>query len=213
MKTISVFLLCLCVLGCASFAPRAATYYTKANIWYEIPEKIVPIYHKGTLIPAGSKVSIGCYGHGRVRFSTDDGKEFVMVNAAKYSVIGLKAFFEQYFSEHDVLGEGGAFSKFTPEEQENIKKGTIAPGMSKEAVVMAYGYPASHVTPDLLSDTWVYWKSKFKSFNVYFKENKLTLDEQSGPEIAPEEAPMPKSEPRGNNKGYLTGGNDQGTAK
>jgi len=64
---------------------------------------------------------------------------------------------------------GGLYSKFNGEEKENIKKGTIAEGMSKEAVLMAYGYPPSHRTAALASDEWAYWIADLPVSGQFFR--------------------------------------------
>jgi hypothetical protein len=175
-KILALLVLMVLASGCATVSlTESKIYYTKANIWYESPEKILPMYHKGNMLLVGTKVKILHCSNSRIKFVTDNGREFVLVNAAKYSTIGLKEFFEQYFSETNVLIENGPFYAFSKIEQENIKNGLIVPGMSKEAVLMAYGYPPSHAT-NISSNTWFYWKSKFRRFPVYFKDNKLTLD-------------------------------------
>lgn len=48
------------------------------------------------------------------------------------------------------------------------------PGMRKEAVLMAYGYPPDHRTPSLDGDTWVYFKGLYVPFTLQF-ENGLTV--------------------------------------
>jgi len=177
MKRIIVLLgLVVLVSGCATVKlNQSGMYYTKANIWYESPERIIPVYHKGEILPVGTRVKVLRCHNSWVKFATDNGKEFMLVNAAKYSTIGLNKFFEQYFSEINVLSENGPFYAFSKTEQENIKNGVIAPGMSKEAVLMAYGYPPSHVTPDLKGNQWSYWGGKFNRIKVNFEDNKVIL--------------------------------------
>ncbi|MBU4011616.1 MAG: hypothetical protein KJ882_12720, partial [Proteobacteria bacterium] len=62
----------------------------------------------------------------------------------------------------------------------NIKKGIVAIGMSKKAVIMAYGYPPTHKTPHLTSDVWQYWYARVNKVNVYFKNDKVFKIETIG---------------------------------
>ena len=207
MKKIIV-LLSLVVLasGCATVKlNESGMYYTKANIWYESTEKILPMYHKGDMLPVGTKVKILRCSNSRIKFITDDDREFILVNAVKYSTIGLKEFLDQYFSETNVLSENGPFYAFSQIEQENIKNGSITPGMSKEAVLMAYGYPPSHATHNISSNTWFYWKSKFKRLAVYFQNGKLTFDKPDKSDLIAKipEPVVKEPETQENNKGYL----------
>ncbi|MFA5087665.1 MAG: hypothetical protein WC552_01370 [Candidatus Omnitrophota bacterium] len=164
-------------------APEGETYYTTANIWYEDAEKPISVnYHKGTMIPAGTKVKIDLCKKDKIKFTTESGVTLVFLNSSKYSTIKLPELFDRYFSKDNPTGGLNIFfSKFNAKEKENIKKGTIAEGMSKEAVLMAYGYPPSHRTPDLKSDTWAYWDNRFVSFRAVFKDNRLIAIEHSAP--------------------------------
>ena len=45
--------------------------------------------------------------------------------------------------------------------------------MSKEAVLMSYGYPPSHMTPSTEGDVWKYWDHKFRAKLIYFRNNRV----------------------------------------
>jgi len=150
-------------------------YYTSVNIWYESPDKIPSTnYHKGTKLPIGTKVKIISVGNRKIQFiPVDTSHTFTIVHQRKHTRIKLKELFDRYFSKKSALAKGGCFHDFTENEKENIKNGGIAPGMSKVAVIMAYGYPPSHKTPLLSSDLWHYWHSRLQKVIVHFKDNKL----------------------------------------
>lgn len=158
-----------------SINPRGKTYFTKANIWFENPRKIFSTnYHKGAILPAGTKGTIRHYGRGKIQFTADNtGSTFTLVYIRKHGRMTMGEFFDHYFSEGDIMAEGGEFSQFTPEEQDNIKIGAIAEGMSKAAVLMAYGYPPKIKTPDISGDTWTYWKDRMNTVVVTFQDDKV----------------------------------------
>jgi len=56
-----------------------------------------------------------------------------------------------------------------------IKRGRVVNGMSKKAVLVAYGYPPEHRTSSLESNTWIYWRNQFGTFRVCFDENDKTI--------------------------------------
>jgi hypothetical protein len=167
------------------------TFYTTANIWYERPGQIESTnYHRGAIIPVGTKVKITEVFDGTsgdfttlnpqmlelfIRFDDDRGKSYKIIFRPRHASKGMTVwdFFRQYFSENDPMREGGPFSSLTPDEQKDVKLGEIAIGMSKEAVMMAYGYPPGHKTPSLKSDKWVYWENRFKTKAVYFSDDKV----------------------------------------
>jgi hypothetical protein len=155
--------------------PAGKTYYTAVNIWYEMNKentspKEIPTtnYHKGVIIPVNSKVKIGNLSGRGVTFTAEDGRQYTIEYMAKHSVIPMKEIFDRYFSADEV-----SLRQFGREEQENIKKGTIAPGMSKKAVLAAYGYPPAHVTTSLDSDQWKYWVNRARNFIVTFSNDKV----------------------------------------
>ena len=57
---------------------------------------------------------------------------------------------------------------FNPADLEGIRLGRALPGMTKEGVLTALGYPAKHRTPSLDSPEWVYWKNRFSTLVVVF---------------------------------------------
>ena len=52
--------------------------------------------------------------------------------------------------------------------------------MTRKQVLITYGRPSRIRTPNILSDTWIYWLDRVKSKRVIFKNDKvlteLTLD-------------------------------------
>lgn len=63
----------------------------------------------------------------------------------------------------------------TDQEIQAIKHGTVADGMSKSAVLVAYGYPPEHRTDSIYSNTWIYWSNKLHTFLVCFDDNDRTV--------------------------------------
>ena len=58
-------------------------------------------------------------------------------------------------------------------DKKGIKEGKLVYSMSKKGVMMALGYPATHRTPSLDSNTWVYWTNRFTTFEVNFNDKGL----------------------------------------
>jgi len=159
------------------------TYYTQTNIWFsDLDNGKFNQFHKGSVLPVGSKVKlIECSG-GEIKFSDETGMSYLMVNSLR-STIDLMTFFNRYFSKENVMSENGRFSKFTKQEQDNIKKNTIDYDMSKEAVLMAYGYPPAQkdFTPDTRSNQWRYLEDYNRRTYVYFKNNMVIKIEDTRP--------------------------------
>ncbi len=174
---------------------KGKIFYTTANIWYENRSRIESInYHRGQLLPIGTKVQITQIRDENsfisynaleqmdiyIEFTDQSGTSYKLIYYSRYATEGssVSDLFKQYFSQNDPMAEGGAFSSLTSEEQKMVRAGGIAPGMSKKAVIMAYGYPPGHKTPSLQLNKWIYWESFFKTRAIYFKDDKVVGDSQ-----------------------------------
>jgi len=149
--------------------------FSQTNIWYENPKKIYSTnYHIGTMIPVGTKVRIVRLTKKSVQFQPLDSETtFTMTHVRRHSTIAFQEVFDRYFSEQNPIAGDGRFHQFSAEEQENVKRGTIAEGMCKKAVVMAYGYPPSNATPTLALHKWTYWITRFQKIVTVFEGDKV----------------------------------------
>jgi len=148
--------------------------YTAVNIWYERPPKILATnYHRGAMLPIGSPVTIESVDKKRIVFTDKNGGTFKIVINLRHTNTPGPEFVKKLFIEQNVMKKGGKFFKLTKLEQKNVKSGTIAKGMSKEAVLMAYGYPPTSKTHSIEQDNWTFWKSRFDTLLVTFEKDKI----------------------------------------
>lgn len=156
-----------------------AILFTQANIWYEKPTKIPSTnYHVGGILPVGTKVTLDRVEDDEIRFSDANGSNYRIVVVIKHNNVPGPALSERLFGPQDPMAEGGKFSSFTKEEQEQIRFGTIAKGMRKDAVIMAYGYPPTIRTPTIESPSWTYWKNRWVTRIVRFDADGIVMDIQ-----------------------------------
>ncbi len=166
--------------GVSSFAadeesPIGKTFYTQVNIWFENPKKIYGTnYHVGVIIPVGTKVKITDIRSSKL-FFTDikRGVDYRIINKIKHNNISMTELLNKWFSKNNILSKGGKFSTFSEKEQKAIRAGRIEEGMSREAVLMAYGYPPTIKTPSLDIDRWTYWRNRWITQVADFKDNKV----------------------------------------
>ena len=173
---LSLVIFCSVLAFHAAAADKPSTegkkYFTRVNIWYAHPLEINTVnFHQESMLPVGTAVTITKYRGKVIEFTAGD-RKYRIVNGVKYSDLSLDEQFKRYFSESDPMAEGGEVSKFTKLEQDHIKAGSLAVGMSKEAAVIAYGYPPSHRT-DIASNKWLYWINRINRVNVTFVDNKI----------------------------------------
>lgn len=179
------FSLALCLYGSAR-DNEPEVYYTAVNIWCADPRAIPTTnYHAGEIIPVGTKVTLKKMAGIHIVVATDDGKTYTILHMLKHSKIKLEEVFARLFTVHDVLAPGGAFHKFSKEEQKAVAEGTIYEGMTKTAVLMAYGYPPSHRTPDLDGKTWTYWRGRMRTVAVTFGDDGKVESVRGLPKPAP----------------------------
>jgi len=129
-------------------------------------------YTLGFPIPVNSVVFYEDINSKQLAFMYNQ-KRYYLRNAPRYSQTNMDQMLDRYFAKSKV-----DLSKFTKKEQELIKKGKVDVGMSKEAVILAYGYPPVHATPTLDMDEWKYWKFQRgyaqDTLILHFKNNKLS---------------------------------------
>ena len=147
--------------------------YTMTNLWYEKPMKILPLFHKGTILPVGTKVTLGDMNSKAIKFTREDGMEFRVYSRKYYKLTGPEMA-ERLFSKKNPMAKGGKFHKFSKMERQQIKLGQIKKGMSREAAIMAYGYPPTHANPDIESNTWNLWKNRWDKMIVTFSNGKVS---------------------------------------
>ena len=146
--------------------------YTTVNLWYEKPQKIFPLFHKGTMIKVGTKVTVTNTSSKVLEFEKG-GVQFRIYSSKYYNMSGDEMA-KQIFSSSNLMAKGGKFSKFNDKEQKAIKGGRLVVGMSRDAAIMAYGYPPTHVNPDINAERWELWQNRWNRLIVNFKDNKIS---------------------------------------
>jgi hypothetical protein len=147
-----------------------AQLYTAYNIWWEQPGKVWSTnYQKGQLLPAGTAVRDAKQTRKSIQFTdvkTDVTYTIVFV-PKHHPGKSIGDIYQRYITDKslDQLTEG-----FSQSEKDAIKAGSVVNGMSKEAVLVCYGYPPEIATPNTKLDHWQYWRHRFKSYAIDFDE-------------------------------------------
>jgi hypothetical protein len=157
-----------------------AKVYTAYNLWYEKPERLYCVnYHRGTMIPAGTEVA--SVKVARKLFKRNPAISFTTVKSGEeFTIFFNKKFHPGMTAEEfkDRLLTTKPFEELTKDLTEKeikcIKTGKLTTGLSKEAVLIARGYPPEHKTSNLESDRWLYWENRFRKVAVHFDENGRT---------------------------------------
>jgi hypothetical protein len=122
-------------------------------------------YQQAGLIPLYSEVVLLHLGREELRFRVlKTGREYQYVYhdaAAEPFPAHLLRFFGTNFDATEI-------QQLSDRDQAGIAGGVALLGMSKRGVTLAIGYPPRHMTPDLDSNVWMYWKSRLNRFSVMF---------------------------------------------
>ena len=156
------------------------TRYLCCNLHYEKPEISDANYLKGTLIPFGTRVHVLEVKKNSVKFQADGHPPITLVLKYGKDAIGMDQYLELIFlreDPHAKLPKPGKDKKQAAAAERTrklIEEGTVEPGMTKDEVVMALGYPPAHRTPSLSSPNWTYWANRWMTFEVYFDGDKVS---------------------------------------
>ena len=163
-------------------APREVRQYTAYNIWRLRTwlMRCINYKHGNDFIPAGTEVTDAgitedANGNTRISFVTvgDERKYGIYFTRRWHPGHTIEDYKNYMFTTKTFEELTAGMSK---REISAIQNGTIIDGMSKEAVLVAYGRPPEHRTPSLDRSIWYYWRNKLKSFKVCFdKEDRTTF--------------------------------------
>ena len=157
-KVLILSLVCWGILSAASGRAETADRLSTAN------------FHKGTILPKGTKIKITGIEAKKATFLVEpENVEFTILYDARSSMHPFERILSQMFSSKNEW-----MMKFSAQEQQAIREGQIVPGMRKEAVLAAYGYPPSKYTPLLQSsNTWTYFGGRYRKTIVHFDGDKV----------------------------------------
>jgi serine/threonine protein kinase len=135
-------------------------------------------YATDTLIPAGSPIKVEDYGRWRV-FTELDGKKIRIGLDYGRSSETLAQYIRKLTVDKDLRFR---IFQFPTNIQDAIRAGRIMPGMTKEQLVMAVGFPARHETPNVNAPVWKFWYSSRIPYSVNFDEHGRVKDIQVDPD-------------------------------
>jgi len=151
--------------------PADQKLYTAYNIWYERDVISSVNYQVGAILPFGSEVQI-------VRVTEKDlvfqpvgmERQFTLRYYQKYGVEPMEAFLKKTVTTADATTQ----CLDIPEDTlQKMRTGIVAPGMTKAQVLKTCGYPPAHRTPSTDLDSWIYWRNRWATGRVFFKDGKV----------------------------------------
>lgn len=116
-----------------------------------------------TVVPYGTPVKILEVSRNRVRIEIG-GKAYKFGN--DYSRrLGMAEFIKRYLLAEDPRP---AYQDLPDATRQAIESFSVAPGMTREQVLLAIAYPIADETPDPKADVWKYWRNSSYEYDVKF---------------------------------------------
>jgi hypothetical protein len=116
-----------------------------------------------TMIPFGSPVKFKGFGRFRVNLEINGKRQSIGNDYSRDLSMG--AFGRRYVVKEDPRPKVAAA---TAKIRSAIESARVTPGMSKEQVLTALGYPISSENPNLDASSWKFWLWSFSLFTVHF---------------------------------------------
>lgn len=158
----------LILLGCNATAADN-DYYTQRNLWIYKGNSSTLNYAVDALVPVNSKVTLDREGRKKLQLTlVDSGVHFTIVLAKKYTHVSMDEIKSRMLGKQPVN-----LDTFSKTDREGIKTGQVRPGMTREGVLVARGYPPDHATLSLDSDQWKYWQTRWNTILVLFDGGKV----------------------------------------
>ena len=147
-------------LACNLF-PDALGDHSISSVNYHIP---------GEVIPWGTPVEISDISDEEVfLLDKNNNKEYRYVFHGKTMQVTTAEKHLRRILLQDITELQQKVSNMSEIDRKGINDAMVYKGMSKEAVLIAIGYPPEFVTPDpMTSDTWNYWAKRHDQFFVEF---------------------------------------------
>lgn len=147
---------------------NASGIYTLTNLHPDLENRRLysTNYQQTYLMPVCTEVEITKLSKKKMIFRVKDtGIEYEYLWHKKATPGGLNANIEKHFGSDCPQAEIATLSKL---DQDGIKSGQPAMGMTRRGIIIAMGYPPEHVTPSLDQNLWMYWRNKFARRSVRF---------------------------------------------
>lgn len=123
------------------------------------------------ILPVNTAVEFGSYRKGLTIKNLTDGRQIFFEYSQQNMGMSMSQYIELIASPQkvDLIGLSGI-------DQKGIKDGKAYPGMTKNGVRIALGYPAPHKTSSLENSTWIYWQNRWKSMAVEFGNDEKVIN-------------------------------------
>jgi len=128
-------------------------------------------YQQAGFIPLCTEVTLGAANKKLIKFTVNASEQKYVYYYHGSAGEPLMNHLTQYFGRKCNTDKVKGMSKI---DQDGIAKGMAVKGMTRDGVILAMGYPPRHKTPSLDMDIWTYWKNRWATMTVNFKDGKVS---------------------------------------
>src|SRR4029453_7397978 len=143
------------------------------------PEITDTIAAQGTLLPFATRVEVQKVTKNSVVFAPAGHPPITLDFEHGGKTLSFDSFLSRLFVTEDPRLK---LKKVPARQVKLVEKGTIVPGMSRDQVLLAVGYPPADRTPSLEAATWTYSDgADADAFVVYFDGNRVSSVQHGAP--------------------------------
>ncbi len=152
--------------------PSTTRIYLSSNLWFQPDGQMESSnYQMGDILSYGTEVTGIDYDDQYITFTAKlQDQRFRIEFMKEYAMMSIEEYIKQIFQ---VKNPVEVELSIEPLLFERISRGVVEKGMTKQHVLMAYGYPSAHRTSSLDDDTWIYMITRGKSKRVVFRNGKV----------------------------------------
>jgi hypothetical protein len=142
--------------------------YTCCNVRYERERVAERNLQQGSLLPAGTRVRIDEIRKNRITFKPDGAPILMLVFVGREGYLSLDEYLERLFVTED---QRPAIEQLPKDVSSAVRQARVLPGMTRDQVLMALGYPPVDLTPVLSSPNWRYFLTRREVLEVFFESD------------------------------------------
>jgi hypothetical protein len=117
------------------------------------------------IIPYGTPLTFKGFGRNRVEVEMEGKRQWLGNDYSRD--LSKEAFAQRYIVANDPRA---VVAQASPKMRQAIETARVTPGMTREQVAMAVGYPVTSENPNLDAPRWRYWLWSYSPFTVIFNE-------------------------------------------
>ena len=156
----------LAIASQGAFAQAMPEGYTCCNFHYDKDWISDANWRINTMIPAGAKIKVLDYGSNRASVEID-GRPMRIGQDYGRKEESIQAFIDKLVVKNDPKAK---IAKYPEKIRTAIHEGRVIPGMTREQVIIAVGYPPTHRTASVNSTVWNHWANRYSRYEVHFNE-------------------------------------------